>query len=135
MSWNYNLFANTTQVFIPSPLYPPYCYFLLNFSQFCLARVNLGKQQKTYSECLQRVSVFSAISSSPQCCSSSSNPCSLYLIRQQDDLLLRLCSPAPQCGNCLRRISEVSVELTCVLLFSQALLSLKSSWVGCSPMF
>lgn len=118
----------------------PVVIFYLMFWSFTLDLWIL-ENNKRHGGCLW-ILLFSIsdVSSSPQCHSSNCShfgctKCqllSLQLVRWLPFTLVL--SAAAQCRKFIQRISEVNVELTCVLLFSPKLPSLKSSYVGCLPL-
>lgn len=135
MDLNYNLFfANTTQLNSPisslsSPLLFPTKFFTVLPCTCKSWKTAKDLTVNVYREFRSSSLLFPLLLSVvPQAAATLAAPNSnLYLFSRGAALLLRLRSPAPRCGNCPQRISEVSVEVTCVLLFSQALSSLKSS--------
>lgn len=118
----------------------PRCYFLLDVLEFRLGRVHLRKQQKMWRTsmnifilhlCCFLFSSMSFLKLQPlwlhqisASISSASEMTSFYFGS--------FC--CCQGRKCIQRISEVNVDLTCVLLSTQKVPSLKSSYIGCFPL-
>lgn len=112
----------------------PQLLFLFKILEFCLGHANLRKWWKTHGEQLWGFLFFLSVSSPPQCCSSCSpfgciklQPLRLQLVRWAPATQVLFC--ASQCGNCLQRVSEVNVELACVLISRIVIPQVLLSWL------